>query len=120
MDSGLWTVDFFTEDKIVTAEERGAAEFLAEGIDDHGEALLGIVLAGGDIQTEAGPKRAVINVGEFERDKAETDAPFPGFAEQGRNFGVGFSFEVSGFFETFAGLLFIHVVVTDFDGQRAD
>ena len=66
MGSGFWVVDFFAKDEIVAAEEGGAAEFLAKLIDDHSEALLGIVLTGGNIQTKAGPEGAVINVGEFE------------------------------------------------------
>ena len=121
LGGGLFTpAVFFAKDEVVAAEEDGAAEFLAQAIDDIGEALLGIMLASGGIEGQQAPETAIVEIGKLEGDEAQADAAFPGFAQELGSRRVEFRFQVGWFVEAFARLLLIHVVVADLDGQGAD
>lgn len=110
------------EEEIVAAEEGVGAEGDTEGIDGAGETLPGVVAGVVREEFEWGwrGEAEVVDVGEFESDAAEAHAAFPGAAEQGVEEGVDFGLDVRGFGEAFGDLMFIEVVVADFDGERAD
>src|SRR5262249_1544323 len=85
------------QEEIVAAEEDGAGEFLAEFVHDVGQTLLGVVLAGKDVQAKAAGETPFIDVREFEGDEAEADAAFPGFAQEEGELGVELGFQVGRF-----------------------
>jgi len=54
------------QEKVMAAEEDVATELLAQFVHDVGEALLGVVLAGGNIEAKAAVETSFIHVGKFE------------------------------------------------------
>ena len=108
------------QDEIVAAEEDTRTEFLAEFVHDVGEVVEGGVAARKNIERKAGIEAEFIHIGEPERDEAEADAAFPGFAEEDGEFGIEVGFEIGGFGKAFGGLVFVHVVIADFDGESTD
>src|SRR5689334_6207135 len=73
---------FVTQNKIMAPQDHAAAIFVAQLIDDIGQALLGIVVPRRNIQRQSAVKTAVVKIGEFKGDETQTDTPFPGFAQE--------------------------------------
>ena len=66
----------------MAAQEDAAAIFPAQAVHDIGQALLGIVAAGGNIQRQAAEETAFIDIGEFKGNQAQADAAVPGPAQE--------------------------------------
>ena len=93
---------------------------MTEFIHDAGEAVVGVVAARKNIERKVGIETELVDIGEAKRDETEADAAFPSFAQEERKLGIKVGFEVGGFGEAFGGLIFVHIVVADFDGEGAD
>ena len=102
-----------------TQDDPGPAR-AAQLIDDHRQPPPGGHLFRGSFQRQLDPEQPLVDVGKLERDHAEADAPFPGAAEQRTQPGVEIRFQVGRLDQALAALVFRHVVVADFDRDRAN
>ncbi len=96
------------------------AALVAEEIEMGSEQGIRIMAAGGGGEGKFGGEEAAVELGEFERNEPEADAAFPGFAEEDVEQTVNIGFEIGGFGEAFADLIFGHIIIANTNGEGAD
>jgi hypothetical protein len=104
----------------MTTKNHRLSAGLSQFVNGCRESRAGVLSLRRDLQRQLATKSAVVHVRQFERNQSQADPSLPRAAQHFVQRTVNVGFQIGRFKKALAQLIFGHIVVTNFDCERAD